>query len=47
MNFRVSKKTAETIAKEIDGVVVPIDPLAKDYLKNLEDMAEKISRALR
>jgi zinc transport system substrate-binding protein len=41
-----SKKTAETIAKEIGGTVVPIDPLAKDYLKNLESMAEKISGAL-
>jgi zinc transport system substrate-binding protein len=39
--------TASKIAGAIDGVVVPIDPLAMDYIKNLEDMANKIYEALK
>ena len=34
-----SKKTAETLAKSIGGAVVPLDDLAPDYLKNLQEMA--------
>ncbi len=41
-----SAKSAEAVAEAIEGVVVPIDPLARDYLKNLEDIAEKITRGL-
>jgi zinc transport system substrate-binding protein len=41
-----SDKSAETVAEAIGGVVVPIDPLARDYLKNLKDIAEKIARGL-
>jgi zinc transport system substrate-binding protein len=41
-----SQKTADAIAKEINGAVVPLDDLAKDYLKNFEDMAVKLERAL-
>jgi len=41
-----SKQDAETIAKAIGGTVVPLDPLAEDYLKNLEDMAQKIKAGL-
>ena len=41
-----SAKSAEAVAEAIGGVVVPIDPLARDYLKNLEDIAEKIVRGL-
>ncbi|MCA1961351.1 MAG: zinc ABC transporter substrate-binding protein [Desulfomonile sp.] len=42
-----SAKTAQALAKEIDGAVVPLDDLAKDYLKNMEDIAAKISAAIR
>jgi zinc transport system substrate-binding protein len=41
-----SSKNAEAVAKAIGGVVVPMDPLARDYIKNLEDMAGKIQNAL-
>lgn len=39
------KKSAETIADAIGGVVVPMNPLAKNVLQNLELMAEKIEKA--
>lgn len=42
-----SKKSAEALAKAIGGAVVPLDPLAPDYLKNLQDMAVKLDSALR
>jgi len=41
-----STKSAEAVAHAIGGAVVPLDPTAKDYLANLETMAEKISEAL-
>lgn len=41
-----SQKSAETIAKAINGVVVPLDPLARDYSANMELMAQKIKQAL-
>ena len=41
------KKSAQTIADAIGGVVVSINPLEKDVLKNLETIAEKIETALR
>ena len=41
-----SAKNAEAVAKAIGGAVVPMDPLARDYIKNLEDMAGKIQKAL-
>jgi zinc transport system substrate-binding protein len=41
-----SQKSAEALAKAIGGAVVPLDDLAPDYLKNLEDMATKIDSAL-
>ncbi|MBU1881167.1 zinc ABC transporter substrate-binding protein, partial [bacterium] len=37
---------AEKIAKSIGGVVVPLDPLARDVLQNLEEMADQIINAL-
>ena len=40
------RRAAETIADQIGGVVVPMDPLARDYLGNLRQMAEKIRKAL-
>ena len=41
-----SKKSAEAIAQAIGGAVVPIDDLARDYLKNLEGIAAKIKAGL-
>ncbi len=37
-----AKKAAQTVAEAIGGVVVPLDDLARDYLKNLEDIAGKV-----
>jgi zinc transport system substrate-binding protein len=41
-----SRKSAEAVAQAIGGAVVPIDDLARDYLKNLEDIAAKIKAGL-
>jgi len=38
--------SAQKIAEAIGGAVVPLDPLARDYLDNLEQMAHEIKRAL-
>ncbi len=37
-----SKKSAEAVAEAIDGVVVPLDPLAKAYLENLREIKDRI-----
>lgn len=42
-----STKSAEAIAQEIDGVVMQINPLAKNYFTNLENMAETIVSVLK
>ncbi len=42
-----STKSAESVAQEIGGAVVQIDPLAKDYFANLETMAETIVTSLK
>lgn len=39
--------SAQTVASEIGGDVVAIDPLARDYLANLDDMAGKIAASFR
>lgn len=39
------KSQAETIAEEIDGEVISLNPLAKDYLENIRDMANKLELA--
>ncbi|MFH1709267.1 MAG: zinc ABC transporter substrate-binding protein [Planctomycetota bacterium] len=39
-------RSAEAVAREIGGVVVPMDDLARDYPTNLRDMAAKIRAAL-
>lgn len=36
-------KTAQTIAAQINGAVVPLDPLAKDVIRNLQTMARAIA----
>lgn len=41
-----SDQAAKTIAEQIGGVVVAIDPLSKDYIQNLQEMARKIREAL-
>lgn len=41
-----STRTAETIAKEIDGSVLLIDPLALDWLQNLRQVAETFAQVL-
>jgi len=40
-------KNARAIAEDIGGKVYEIDPLAKDWLKNMEDVAKIISKALK
>ncbi len=42
-----ASSSAQRIAEAIGGVVVPLDPQAEDYLRNLDDMAAKIEQALR
>ena len=41
-----SAKSAEAVATAIGGSVIRLDDLAKDYLANLADMAEKVRSAL-
>jgi zinc transport system substrate-binding protein len=41
-----STKSAESIARAVGGAVVPIDPLARDYLANLDRMASLIEKGL-
>jgi zinc transport system substrate-binding protein len=41
-----SRRSARTIAGAIGGAVVSLDPLAREYVENLEDMAGKIEKAL-
>ena len=40
------RRTAEVVAELIGGATVPIDPLAKDVLKNLDAAAREIRRSL-
>lgn len=41
-----SKRAAEAIAAEIGAAVVQVDPLARNYLANIENMARKMAEAL-
>ena len=41
-----SDKSAQAVAEAIGGAVVPMDDLPRDYLRSLENMAEKIKAAL-
>ncbi len=41
-----SSKGAQAIADAIDATVVPIDPLARDYLENLLQVAKSIAKGL-
>ena len=40
------QRSADTVAKEIGGQVVPLDPLAEDVLANLDAIADHIATAL-
>jgi zinc transport system substrate-binding protein len=40
------KSAAMKIASAINGAVVSIDPLERDYIRNLEEMTEKVAAAL-
>ncbi len=46
MQPQYAKKDAKTIAKAIGGAVVPIDPLAPDYMANLRRIAAAIKKGL-
>jgi len=37
-----SRNLARSVAQQIDGVVVPIDPLAEDYIKNLRSVGQTV-----
>jgi len=41
-----STRTAEALAEQIGAAVVPLDPLARDYLANVQAMAEAIEKAI-
>lgn len=42
-----SARSAEAVARAIGGVVVPIDPLARDYLANIDRIAAAVEKGLR
>lgn len=42
-----SDRAAKTIARQIGGAVVPIDPLARDYPGNLRRIADAVRKALK
>ncbi|MDO9464737.1 MAG: zinc ABC transporter substrate-binding protein [bacterium] len=42
-----SKKSAEVIAKEINGKVVFMDPLAKNYIENLHKVVDAFTQSLK
>ena len=41
-----SRRRAEAVAEAINGAVVPMDPLARNYIGNLREMAQKIKSAI-
>jgi len=41
-----SSKSAKAVAEAIGSKVVPLDPLARDYLNNLRDIAENIKQGI-
>ena len=41
-----SREVAGSVAQEIDGVVVSIDPLAEDYIENLRDVGKTVHEYL-
>ncbi len=43
----ISSRTAEVVAREIGGRVVPLDPLARDYIGTMEGIAQAFAETLR
>ena len=41
-----STKSAESIARAINGTVVSLDPLAEDYITNMKQMAQAVKKGL-
>lgn len=41
-----SEKSARTVARAINGTVVALDPLARDYLANMRHIARSVKKAL-
>ena len=41
-----ARQSVESVAEAIGGAVLPMDPMAEDYLNNLLDIAAKIQQAL-
>lgn len=41
-----SRKSAETVARAINGVVVALDPLARDYFSNMTGITQALEKAL-
>jgi zinc transport system substrate-binding protein len=41
-----SKRSAEALATEVGAIVLPLDPLAYDYIENLERMAQSVERGI-
>jgi zinc transport system substrate-binding protein len=42
-----STASAETIAREIGGEVVPVDPLARKYVSNIRNVTEAFSKSMK
>jgi len=42
-----SRRNAEAVARAVGGRVVPVDPLAEDYIDNLRSTAEQFAEAMR
>ena len=42
-----SQKSAQTISKAIDGVVVQLNPLNSDYINNLRHIALEVEKAFK
>jgi len=42
-----STESAQAIAEQIDGLVIEVDPLAPNYLENMQSIADTISQHLR
>ena len=40
------KENAVTVAKEIDGIIIQIDPLSYEWLDNMEDITKPLKEAL-
>jgi zinc transport system substrate-binding protein len=43
---QMASRSADRVAEAIGGAAVPMDDLAKDYIANLADMAEKVRKAM-